>query len=276
MSILEAIVLGFVQGLTEFLPVSSTAHLVVVPQLLGWPDPGLAFDIALHAGTLIAVLVYFFRDWLQIIGQGLGFNWGPDPDLRRNRMLLWLLAIGTIPAGIAGLLFQKQADSTLRTPLIIGIAMIVIGIFMWWADRVGRGQKDMGHVSMADSVQIGIAQMLAVIPGVSRSGITISAGMLRNLDRPAAARFSFLLSTPIILGAALKDAWDLFRHEGGVPHDMRIAFAVGILVSAVTGGLAISFFLNFLRRHGLAYFVAYRILFGIIVIALAVFRHNGG
>jgi undecaprenyl-diphosphatase len=276
MSILEAIVLGIVQGLTEFLPVSSTAHLVVVPQLLGWRDPGLAFDIALHAGTLIAVLIYFFRDWVQIVGQGLGFNWGPDPDLRRNRTLLWLLIIGTIPAGLAGLLFQKQADSTLRTPLIIGIGMIVIGIFMWWADRVGRGQKDMGHVSLADSVQIGIAQALAVIPGVSRSGITISAGMLRNLDRPAAARFSFLLSTPIILGAALKDAWDLFRHEGGVPHDMRVAFAVGIFVSAITGGLAIAFFLNFLRRHGLAYFVAYRILFGIMVIALAAFRHNGG
>src|SRR5580698_4868174 len=130
MSILEIILLGIVQGLTEFLPVSSTAHLVVVPRLLGWPDPGLAFDIALHAGTLIAVLIYFFRDWLQIIGQGFGFNWGPDPDLRRNRTLLWLLAIGTIPAGVAGLLFQKQADSTLRTPMIIGISMIIIGIFM--------------------------------------------------------------------------------------------------------------------------------------------------
>src|SRR5580698_6317389 len=171
MSILEVIVLGVVQGLTEFLPVSSTAHLVVVPQLLGWPDPGLSFDIALHVGTLIAVLIYFFRDWLQIVGQGLGFNWGPDPHLRRNRMLLWLLNIGTIPAGVAGLLFQKQADSTLRTPIIIGTSMIVIGIFMWWADRVGRQQKEMGHVSTGDAVVIGLAQMLSVIPGVSRSGI---------------------------------------------------------------------------------------------------------
>lgn len=154
--------------------------------------------------------------------------------------------------------------------------MIVIGVFMWWADRAGRQQKEMGHVSMTDAMVIGVAQILSVIPGVSRSGITISAGMLRNLDRQTAARFSFLLSTPIILGAALKDAWDLFRHEGGIPHEMQVAFGVGILVSAVTGGLTIALFLNFLRRHGLAFFVAYRIIFGIIVVALAVFRHNGG
>jgi undecaprenyl-diphosphatase len=276
MSLLEVIVLGIIQGLTEFLPISSTAHLVLIPQFLNWPDPGLSFDIALHVGTLIAVLIYFFRDWLQIIIQGLGGNFGTDPGLRRNRMLLWLLILGTIPAGIAGLIFQKQADSTLRTPIIIGTSMVVIGIFMWWADRAGRQQKEMGHVSMADAAVIGVAQILSVIPGVSRSGITISAGMLRNLDRQTAARFSFLLSTPIILGAALKDAWDLFRHEGGVPHEMQVAFGVGILVSAITGGLTIAFFLNFLRRHGLAFFVAYRIIFGIIVIALAVFRHNGG
>jgi undecaprenyl-diphosphatase len=269
MSLLEVIVLGIIQGLTEFLPISSTAHLVLIPQFLNWPDPGLSFDIALHVGTLIAVLIYFFRDWLQILIQGLGMGFGPDPELRRNRMLLWLLILGTIPAGIAGLLFQKQADSTLRTPIIIGTSMIVIGIFMWWADRAGRQQKEMGHVSTGDAVVIGLAQMLSVIPGVSRSGITISAGMLRNLDRQTAARFSFLLSTPIILGAALKDAWDLFRHEGGVPHEMQVAFGVGILVSAITGGLT-------MRRHGLAFFVAYRIIFGIIVIALAVFRHNGG
>src|SRR5690242_6489906 len=219
MSLLEVMVLGLVQGLTEFLPISSTAHLAVIPAIVGWPDPGLGFDIALHIGTLIAVLLYFFRDWLQILGQGLGFRGGGrDPELKRNRMLLWLLALGTIPAAVAGFLFQKQAESAWRTPYVIGAMMILIGLAMWWADRAGRKQKDIGHVTTADALLVGTAQALAVVPGVSRSGVTISAGLLCNLNRPASARFSFLLSTPVILGAAAKEAWDLFRHEGGVPH----------------------------------------------------------
>jgi undecaprenyl-diphosphatase len=258
MSLLEAIILGIVQGLTEFLPISSTAHLVVIPALLGWQDPGLAFDIALHVGTLAAVLIYFFRDWINI--------------LFKEHKLLGLLVAGTIPAGIAGFLFQKQADSTLRTLPVIATTLIGIGIFMWWADKRAAGTKDVAKVSLADSLIIGVAQALSVVPGVSRSGITISTGLLRNLDRPAAARFSFLLSTPIILGAAAKDAWDLFRHEGGVPPEMRTAMAVGIVVSAITGCLTIALFINFLRRRSLAFFVAYRIIFGIIVLALAIFR----
>ncbi|HEX5430478.1 MAG TPA: undecaprenyl-diphosphatase UppP [Bryobacteraceae bacterium] len=269
MSLFEVIVLGIVQGLTEFLPISSTAHLVLIPRLFWGNDPGLAFDIALHVGTLAAVLIYFFRDWVQIVAQGFGLEWGSDPVLQRNRMLLWWLVLGTIPAGIVGLLFEKQADSTLRTPFVIGSALILVGLFMWWADRASRGKCDMGAVSAPDSVVIGAAQALAVIPGVSRSGITISAGLSRNLDRPTAARFSFLLSTPIILGAGAKDAWDLFRHQGGVPHALQVDFAVGIAVSAIVGFLTIAFFLNFLRRRTLAFFVAYRIVFGIIVFALA-------
>jgi undecaprenyl-diphosphatase len=272
MSIFEIILLGVVQGLTEFLPVSSTAHLVVIPRLFGWPDPGLAYDIALHVGTLAAVLIYFFRDWVHIIVNGLGLGPGPDPELRRNRMLLWLLVVGTIPAGIAGLALQKAADSTLRTLPIIGASAILIGVFMWWADRAGRGQKTLGHVSWADSMAVGLAQVLAIIPGVSRSGITISAGLLRNLDRPTAARFSFLLSTPIILGAAAKDAWDLLKHKEAVPPEMQTAFVLGIAVSAVTGCLTIALFLKYLRTRSLTFFVAYRIIFGIIVLALAFFR----
>lgn len=276
MPLLEVIVLGIIQGLTEFLPISSTAHLVLIPALVGWPDPGLSFDIALHVGTLAAVLIYFFRDWVQIIVNGFGMKWGPDPSLRGNKMLLWLLIAGTIPAGIAGLLFQKQADSTLRTPIVIGIAMVFIGLFMWWADAATRAHKEMRHISMADSLFVGLGQALAVIPGVSRSGITISCGLLRHLDRESAARFSFLLSTPVILGAAAKDAWDLFRHEGGVPHEMKVAFGLGILTSAITGCLTIGFFLKYLRRRNLNVFVAYRVIFGIMVIALAFFRRHGG
>jgi undecaprenyl-diphosphatase len=274
MSIFEVILLGIVQGLTEFLPVSSTAHLVVIPRLFGWPDPGLAYDIALHVGTLAAVLIYFFRDWVHILANGLGFGTpsGGDSELRRNRMLLWLLVAGTIPAGIAGLALQKAADSTLRTLPVIGVSAIVIGLFMWWADRAGRGQKTLGHVSWSDSMFIGFAQILAIIPGVSRSGITISTGLLRNLDRPTAARFSFLLSTPIILGAAAKDAWDLLKHKEAIPPEMQMAFILGIVVSGITGCVTIALFLKYLRSRSLAVFVGYRIIFGIIVLALAFFR----
>jgi undecaprenyl-diphosphatase len=277
MPLLQVIVLGIVQGLTEFLPISSTAHLVVIPKLFGWPDQGLAFDIALHVGTLAAVLLYFSRDWIQILAQGFGVRIGGDPVLERNRKLLWLLVAGTIPAGIAGLLFQKQAETLWRENLYV-IAGTAIGfaLVMWFADYSGRKQKDIGHISALDSVAIGLAQAIAVVPGVSRSGITISAGLLRNLDRRTAARFSFLLSTPIIAGAAAKDLWDLMKHQGGVSSDMRTAFIVGIVVSAITGCLAIRFILEYLRRSSLTVFVIYRIVFGIIVIALATFLPRSG
>ena|SRR5579871_352750 len=277
MPLLQAIVLGIVQGLTEFLPISSTAHLALVPWLLGWPDPGLSFDIALHVGTLVAVLIYFFRDWIQLIAQGFGMRAEGDPTLKRNRNLLWLLVAGTIPAGVAGLLFQHQAETNWRSPNVIGAMLIGVGLVMWLADRNGRRQKDLGNVTTEDALMIGLAQALAVVPGTSRSGVTIAAGLFRNLDRTAAARFSFLLSTPIIAGAAGKDLWDLMRHQGGLPPEMRIPFLVGIVVSGIVGALSIRFFLNFLRHRSLSFFVWYRLIFGIMVIALAhFFRFSGG
>ena len=272
MPIIEVILLGIAQGLTEFLPISSTAHLAVIPRIFGWPDPGLAYDIALHVGTLAAVVIYFFRDWIQIIANGFGIGSGGDADLRRNPKLLWYLILGTIPAGIAGLALQKAADTTLRTLPIIGASAILVGIFMWWADRGALGQKSLANVSQSDSLAIGFFQILAIVPGVSRSGITISAGLLRNLDREAAARFSFLLSTPIILGAAATDAWHLLRGKEAIPPDMQTAFLLGIVLSGITGCITIAFFLNFLRKRSLAFFVGYRILFGIMVFALAFFR----
>ncbi len=275
MPILHAIILGIIQGLTEFLPISSSAHLIIFPWIFGWDDGGLTFDVALHAGTLVAVLLFFLRDWIQILAQGFGLSIGRDPALQKNRGLLWLLALGTIPGAAAGFLFEKQAEQAFRTPYIIGGATIVMGLLMWLADYAGRKQKDISHVSAADSLIVGISQGLAIIPGVSRSGVTISAGLFRNLDREAAARFSFLLSTPIIAGACLKKFWDLHKHEGGLPADMHTAFIVGVAASAITGCLAIAFFLNYLRRRSLAVFVWYRILFGIIVIALAFFRFGG-
>jgi undecaprenyl-diphosphatase len=269
MPFLEILVLGIVQGLTEFLPVSSTAHLALVPKLFGWADPGLSYDIALHVGTLAAVLIYFFRDWVQLIGQGFGLKTGSDPDLRRNPALFWLLVAGTIPAGVAGLLFQKQAETNLRDPYVIGSAMIAIGLLMWLAEYLGNKRRDLSQLSLVDSIGIGVAQAVAVIPGVSRSGITISAGLLRDFERPPAARFSFLMSTPIILGAAGKDVWDLLRHQGGIPPEMHSAFAWGIVISGITGCLTIAFFLRFLRSRSLGVFVGYRIILGILVLALA-------
>jgi len=275
MPLAHAIILGIVQGLTEFLPVSSSAHLIIIPWILNWNDGGLTFDVALHVGTLAAVVVFFFRDWVQIIGQALGIRNGPDPILAKNRGLLWLLAAGTIPGAIAGVLFEKQAESAFRSPYIIATAAIGVGLIMWWADSAGRKLKDIGKVSMADSLTVGCAQAFAIIPGVSRSGSTILAGLFRGMDRPTAARFSFLLSTPIIAGAAAKKFWDVMKHGGGIPHDMQMAFLAGIVASAIVGCLTIAFFLNFLRRRSLAVFVWYRILFGIMVIALAFFRASG-
>ena len=281
MPLLHAIILGIIQGLTEFLPVSSSAHLALIPWLLGWNDQGLSFDIALHVGTIIAVIVYFFRDWVQVIAQGFGLNIGTDPAIRRNPRLLWLLVLGSVPAGIAGLLVKDLAENVWRNnQYLIGSMLILVGLFMWWADHQGSRKKDLGNISSADSLVIGSAQALALVPGVSRSGITICAGLLRNLDRATAARFSFLLATPAIAGAAAKDAWDLMRHGGGIAGiapDMRTALVVGVVVSAVTGALTIQFFLNFLKKRSLNFFVWYRVIFGIIVIALATFfRYHGG
>ena len=280
MPLLHAIILGIVQGLTEFLPVSSSAHLALIPWLLGWNDQGLSFDIALHVGTVLAVIVYFFRDWMQVIAQGFGLRMGSDPAIGRNPKLLWLLVLGSVPAGIAGLLVKDLAENVWRNnQYLIGSMLILVGLFMWWADKQGSRKKDLGNVSSADSLIIGSAQALALVPGVSRSGITICAGLLRNLDRAAAARFSFLLATPAIAGAAAKDAWDLMRHGGGIaaiPADMRLALVVGVVVSGITGALTIQFFLHYLRKRSLAFFVWYRVIFGIIVIALATFfRYHG-
>ena len=277
MPLIEVIILGLVQGLTEFLPISSTAHLALVPWLFGWQDPGLGFDIALHVGTLAAIVIYFFRDWLQILAQGFGVRFDGDPTLKRNRMLLWLMAIATLPVGLFGFIFKKQAETAWRNPTVIASMMIGVGILLWICDRIGRRQKDLGHVTAVDAICIGLAQALSIVPGTSRSGITISAGLWRNLDRPTAARFSFLLSTPAIAAAAAKDFYDIYKHEGGIPPEMHIPFGVGILVSGITGLAVIHFFMEFLRTRSMNVFVAYRVIFGIIIIALAhFFRYTGG
>jgi undecaprenyl-diphosphatase len=276
MPIYQVVVLAIVQALTEFLPISSTAHLVLIPWLFGWKDGGLTFDVALHAGTLVAVIIYFFQDWVQIIAQGFGLRIGRDPDLKQNRNLLWLLAVASIPIGIFGYLFDKQADTTWRQPYVIGTMLILVGIVMWIAEKRRIGSKSMSTIQMSDGIAVGLAQAVAVIPGTSRSGATISAGLFRNMNRETAARFSFLLSTPAIAAAVAKKFWDVHK-EGGIPADMKVPIVVGIAVSGVLGAIVIAFFLRYLRRSSLMPFVWYRIVFGIIVIALAAFfRFSAG
>jgi undecaprenyl-diphosphatase len=190
MSLLQVVVLALVQGLTEFLPISSSAHLALAPWLLGWKDQGLTFDIALHLGTLIAVLVYFFRTWVQVVAQGIGLRYGDDAELKRNRRLLWFLVAGSVPVAVVGYKFKDQAE-TWRDPYVIGGMLIGVGLLMLLAEQFGRRVKDLAGVSFADAMWIGAAQALAVVPGTSRSGITITAALFRDVDRPAAARFSF-------------------------------------------------------------------------------------
>ncbi|HWQ54170.1 MAG TPA: undecaprenyl-diphosphatase UppP [Bryobacteraceae bacterium] len=271
MPLYQVIILAIVQGFTEFLPISSTAHLYLTSWLLGWNPQALEFDIGLHIGTLAAVLVYFFRDWVQIIAQGLGMSYGEDPQLRQNHGLFWLMVIGTIPVGVCGLLFHDYAETTWRNPYVMASMLIVVGVIMWIAESRSRRKRDLATVNVKDAATIGLAQALALVPGTSRSGITITAALFRGIDRESAARYSFLLSTPAIGAAALNAVYDLVKH-GGMASDMVVPFAVGVLVSAATGWLVIAWFLRFLRHRTLRFFVYYRIVFGIIVLALALSR----
>lgn len=272
MPLYQAILLALIQGLTEFLPVSSSAHLALCPWLLGWQDQGLSFDIALHLGTLLAVLVYFAKDWLYLILRGFGIQRAEAPNyVNENPRLLWHLALATVPVGIAGVLLKDTVETVLRSPYWIGMMLILVGFVIAYADSRGKRDKRLGTMTLADTLAIGAAQALAVVPGTSRSGITIAMALLRNLDRESAARFSFLLSTPAIGGAAVKALYDLVK-EGGIEAGMAVPFAVGILVSAITGILVIAFFLRFLRRNSLRFFVFYRVAFGIMILLLAFFR----
>jgi undecaprenyl-diphosphatase len=273
MPVYQAIVLAIVQGFTEFLPISSSAHLFLVPWLLGWPDQGLDFDIALHIGTLIAVLIYFARDWVQVAAQGFGLSWGTDPELKKCPRLLWYLAAASLPAGVIGLKYKDEIETSLRNPLVMGTMLILVGILLAIAEKISWREKHIGEVTLTDSLLIGTSQALALVPGTSRSGITISTGLFRGLTHSAAARFSFLLSTPIIAASGAKSLYDLTKH--GIADGMLTPFLIGIAVSALTGLVVIAFFLRIIRSHGLRPFIVYRIVFGIVVVALAIVRSRG-
>ncbi|MEE8200520.1 MAG: undecaprenyl-diphosphatase UppP [Candidatus Acidoferrales bacterium] len=269
MTLLQGIVLAVVQGLTEFLPVSSTAHLILVPWLLGWEDPGLTYDVVLHAGTLLAVVVYFARDWLGMLGALFG---GRVPTgLPGSRRLLGLIVLATIPAALAGYFLESYAESVLRGPLVVAGALIAVGLLMGVADRRESLQREVKSVEAADAIIIGVAQAVALVPGTSRAGITIAAGLFRNLTRESAARFSFLLATPILAGATVKKAWEVWQ-QGFPPGLTGVDFAVGFGVAAVTGYAAISFLLRYLQVGTLKIFVAYRLALGVIILGVEFLR----
>lgn len=262
MSLLEAIVLGLVQGLGEFLPISSSAHLVLVPWIFNWNDPGLTFDIALHIGTLFAVVIYFWRDWLNLISAGLkGVS-------TQDGRLFWYLVIATIPGAIIGFLLEDIAETVFRAPLLIAIMLIIMGIFLVWADKRGRKEIKLDRIDLKTSFIIGLSQALAIIPGVSRSGITMTTGLLLGMTREDTARFSFLLSTPIILGAGLVKTPQILAN----PAMINTNFIIGMLVAAVVGLLSIGFLLRYVQTKDFRPFAWYRFALGALVILLVMVR----
>jgi undecaprenyl-diphosphatase len=276
MPLFQAVVLAIVQGLTEFLPISSSAHLVLFPWVAGWPEPGLAFNVALHLGTLVAVLVYFLRDWVQLTLAGFGIRSSAnvsDDELSWKRRLFWLLVIGTIPGAVVGFLFEKTIEAEFMKPVPIACALIFFGLLMWWIDSLRIHERQISNLGLSDSIIVGLAQALALFPGVSRSGITIIAGLSRRMTRETAARFSFLLSTPLIAGGAIKELPKLFhaRAAGGLDISLSTLF-IAIAVSGIVGYLVIGFLLRYLQTRTLKVFVVYRLALGILILLLVFFH----
>ncbi len=265
MSILQSIILGIVQGLTEFLPVSSSAHLVLVPWWLGWPEPSLAFDTLLHWGTLLAVVGFFWRDWVDMFAAVVNRLRGrPDPE-GRDRLLL-MIAVATVPAALAGYLLKDFFESMFAAPGVVGFFLIVTGLLLVLAERWPRGHKPLLGVTFVDSLVVGLMQAVAILPGISRSGSTMSAGMMRGFDRTTAARFSFLMSAPIIFGAGLIQLPDMVRQGAS---GSALALVLGFLAAAITGFLTIRFLLRYLQSNTFYPFVVYVWVVGVATLLRA-------
>jgi len=259
---LRAAVLGAIQGITEFLPISSSAHLYAVPEMLGWKYEGVAFDVALHWGTLLALLAAFWRDWLGLAAGAL--KSGPAGGAARATLLR--LVVASVPAAVAGLLLEKEAETHLRALPVQAVMLVVFGVLLWLVDRAHRGGRHEDVPGWGPSLLVGAAQAVALVPGVSRSGITMTAGRASGLDRVSAARFSFLLATPITFGAGLVE----LRH---LPRDLPVAtLAAGMIASAVVGVLAIRGLLRWLGRAGFGAFCAYRVAFAGLIVAWLALR----
>jgi undecaprenyl-diphosphatase len=258
MSFLEAIALGILQGATEFLPVSSSAHLALTHWITGWqhsPDADLTFDVALHFGTLLAILIYFARDWFDFLK-------------RRDRIVAYVL-LACIPGALAGAKFEELAGTAFRDPRLIAALLAVMGLVMAAAEKWGPKRREIEGMSLLDAIWIGLSQALAIMPGVSRSGITMTTGLFLGLSRQAAARFSFLLATPILLGATLWKCRHILHGTAGIGAAPMI---LGVLTSAIVGLACISFLMSFLRRHSFYPFVIYRLALAAVVLVLTFFH----
>jgi undecaprenyl-diphosphatase len=269
MTVFQALVLGILQGLAEFLPISSSAHLALAPWIFGWPEPGLAVDVALHVGTLVAVLFYFRDEWIKLTIAAFEIVRTQRVQSVEQRRVVYLV-IATIPGAIAGLLLNDYAESTFRSPALIASAMAVMGVVLWFVDRIRPANRPLQSIGWTDAILIGLAQAAALLPGVSRSGATITAGRSLALDRAGAATFSFLMSMPIIAAAAI------FK----VPHLLKVGGAtvpllVGVLASASSGWLAIAIVMRNVRTHSYGVFAVYRVVVGLAVLALFYVRMHG-
>ena len=262
MDLLQTIVLALIQGITEFLPISSSAHLILVPVLTGWPDQGLAFDVAVHLGTLAAVVVYFRHELVRMSIEGLGSlagRWTPDAKLA------WAVVLGTLPVVFFGLLGKSYIETALRGPVVIGVTAVLFGLVLWWADARGSRQHDEYRIGWREAAFIGLAQALALIPGTSRSGITITAGLMLGLTREAAARFSFLLSIPTLLASNVLVGRDLLASDAPVEWGTLL---LGTVVAGVSAYACIGLFIRLLSRTGMLPYVIYRVVLGMVLLVL--------
>jgi len=263
--LLQIILLAIVQGLTEFLPISSSAHLILVPLVLKWPDQGLAFDVAVHVGSLVAVLFYFRREVGKMLVAWTQSLAGGEPS--NDSQLAWWIILGTIPAVIIGFAFKGFIETELRSPWVIAATTIVFGLLLWYADRLPTKSRSEYSLGLKDVLIIGFFQAIALIPGTSRSGITITAGLLLGMSRRAAARFSFLLSMPIIVASGALQTLDLL--QSSLPIDW-LALILAIVLSAISAGLCIHYFLKLIDGIGMLPFVIYRLLLGVLLIVLLI------
>jgi undecaprenyl-diphosphatase len=262
----QALVLGLLQGLSEFLPISSSAHLALTPWFFGWEPGGLAFDVALHIGTLAAVAWYFRKEWVALAVSGV--NIVRQRSVKTNdEWRLVFLVVATIPAAIAGLTVEDLAETTFRSPRLIAINLMVMGVLLWLVDRSARRDRPLDQMSLRDAITIGFIQCLALLPGVSRSGSTITGGRLLGFDRQAAAVFSFLMSFPVTLAAAILKAPDAFT-----PGTDASTIFIGIAAAAVSSWLAIAVLLRFVAKYSFGIFAAYRVVLGLIVLATIAVR----
>ena len=266
MSLFESFILGLLQGLTEFLPVSSTAHLRVIPALLGWDDPGAAHSAVIHLGTLAAVVVYFRRQLADLIVAFVLFLTGKKSYSDSRVRLCWILVVGTIPVAVFGVIFQKQVETSLRSLWVVAGSLIVFALVLTIAEWYGKRLRFLEHLSLGDGLFIGMFQALALLPGASRSGVTLSAGLFAGLTRPDAARISFLLSVPAIGASGLFESFEFIKH--GFHGSDVFELAAAVVAAAVSGYLAIGFLMRLLERHSTIGFIVYRIILGLLIVGL--------